>query len=153
MKRSDALAPLSRDHHQVLFVAMKLKRAEDLEPRDAALRLFASGEINHFEIEERVLLPAWLAKAPDGGERMARRVLDEHAALRSAARRLEGADVAVADLRELGILLERHVRYEERELFPAIERDLPADDLRAVGEELKLASRRVAEAQPGAEPG
>ena len=28
MKRSDELAPLSRDHHQALFVAMKLKRAE-----------------------------------------------------------------------------------------------------------------------------
>jgi len=137
MKRSDALAPLSRDHHQALFVAMKLKRAEDLEPRDAALDLFDSVERRHFFVEERILVPRWLATAPGEREDMARRVVDEHAALRSAALRLHDPDVTVADLRELGIILERHVRYEERELFPAIERDLSDDDLSALGEELK----------------
>jgi hemerythrin-like domain-containing protein len=153
MKRSDALAPLSRDHHQALFVAMKLKRAEDLEPREVALDLFDSVEREHFAIEERVLLPTWLAKAPDERSEMAKRVVDEHAALRSAAARIRDADVTIADLRELGIILERHVRYEERELFPAIEDDLTDDDLRALGEELLGAGERTPRVQPDADPG
>ncbi|MCB8969683.1 MAG: hemerythrin domain-containing protein [Solirubrobacterales bacterium] len=142
MKRSDALAPLSRDHHQALFTAMKLKRAEDLAERDRAIDFFALTEHAHMAVEEQVLLPGWLAKVPDGpgaAEQMARRVHDEHAALRLAAKRLESEEVTVDDLRELGIVLERHVRYEERELFPAIERDLSEEDLNALGEALERA--------------
>ena len=74
-----------------------------------------------------------------GRRGQARRVHDEHAALRLAAKRLESEEVTVDDLRELGIVLERHVRYEERELFPAIERDLSEEDLNALGEALERA--------------
>ncbi|MFN8151031.1 MAG: hemerythrin domain-containing protein [Solirubrobacterales bacterium] len=136
MKRSEALAPLSREHHQALFMAMKLKRAESLEPRDDAIAFFAA-ERSHFAAEEDILLPGWLAKAPAGGEAMARRVVDEHRALTVSAQRLHDDAVTAADLRELGTILERHVRYEERELFPAIERDLSDEDLRALGEALR----------------
>ena len=100
-----------------------------------------------------MLLPTWLAKAPDERSEMAKRVVDEHAALRSAAARIRDADVTIADLRELGIILERHVRYEERELFPAIEDDLTDDDLRALGEELLGAGERTPRVQPDADPG
>ena len=57
----------------------------------------------------------------------------DHVRIRAAARRLEQpGDPPVESLHELGTMLERHVRLEEREVFPLIEDALPpqaADDL------------------------
>ncbi len=132
---------------------MKLKRAEDLAERDAAIEFFASTEFTHMALEEQVLLPAWLEKAStDASEAMARRVVEEHQLLISSVERIRGGEVTVADLRELGIVLERHVRYEERELFPVIEADLSDDDLSALGEALKNGVRGSAD-QPDAGSG
>ena len=64
MKRSDELAPLSRDHHQALFVAMKLKRAE-ADGAEAFLGFIAAHGGDHFRIEEEILLPAWIASDPE----------------------------------------------------------------------------------------
>jgi hypothetical protein len=56
MKRSDALAPLSRDHHHALEVALRLRRATPESADDAATRFVAfwyeDGQ-RHFEIEEQ----------------------------------------------------------------------------------------------------
>ena len=50
--------------------------------------------------------------------------------------------MAVEELRELGELLERHVRFEERELFPVIEAGLDADAISRVGAEIAEAEGR-----------
>lgn len=138
MKRSDELAPLSRDHHQALFLAMKLKRATDWGPREDALAFFDEVENRHFELEEGVLLPSWLDGDPGADRALAQRVADEHLRIRLALRKLR-RDVPLGDLHELGELLEAHVRFEERELFPAIEAGLSADALRELGAELERA--------------
>lgn len=134
MKRSPALTPLSHDHHRALFVALQLKRAEDGSAFDA-FRGFLEGEGgDHFAIEETILLPGWLAAAADADRGAASRVLVEHLEMRAAGRRLGRGDPAVDELHALGDLLERHVRFEERELFPAIESGLDEaalDDLGA----------------------
>ncbi len=137
MKRDEALAPLSRQHHQVLYRAMRLKRTEDLSLRDDALSFFAE-EDRHFGVEERVLLPAWLAWASEGDHAMARRVAEEHLAIRIALRELS-AEAEPAALNRFGELLEAHVRFEERELFPRIEEDLSEAQLEELGAELERA--------------
>jgi hypothetical protein len=62
VKRSEALAPLSRDHHQGLFVAMQLKRAAP-DTREAAraafIEFFEIEGGRHFRAEEELLLPAF----------------------------------------------------------------------------------------------
>ena len=61
-------------------------------------------------------------------------MLTEHVDLRRRGQDLEaGADVAPEALRELGERLERHIRFEERELFPMIEAALPDDELERLG--------------------
>lgn len=144
MKRSAELKPLSHDHHQALFVAMQLKRAS---PEDSpfALQAFAdfvegTGD-RHFRIEEEILLPAWLADAGAGAEAagMAARVAAEHLEIRVRARRLSASGPAADELRELGALLERHVRFEERELFPLIEEALGEAAMRDLGLEIAAA--------------
>jgi hypothetical protein len=62
VNRSDALAPLSRQHHQGLFAALKLKRADAAgaaEARAAFVEFWEREGREHFRVEEEVLLPAY----------------------------------------------------------------------------------------------
>jgi hemerythrin-like domain-containing protein len=135
VKRSEELAPLSRDHHQGLFAALKLRRAAP-DARDVFLRFWVDGR-RHFAIEEELLLPALARHVPADHEAIVR-VLVEHVELRRRAADVE-ADEATASLTELGDLLHAHIRHEEDTLFPLIERTLPRDELVALGESIASA--------------
>jgi hemerythrin-like domain-containing protein len=81
----------------------------------------------HFRIEDEVLLPA-LRRVGAGS--LAARTEADHAFLRTtvvAARQGEGTAA-----RAFGERLSDHVRFEERELFPACEAALSADVLATV---------------------
>jgi hemerythrin-like domain-containing protein len=133
MRRSAALTPLSHDHHQALFLAFQLKRAADVTAL-ADFLAFIDGEGHaHFEAEETVLLPRWLAADPGADHAMGARVVAEHRELRATAERMRSATPQLADLHAAGELLEQHVRFEERELFPLIEAHLNAEDLQEIG--------------------
>jgi hemerythrin-like domain-containing protein len=141
MKRSDALAPLSRDHHVALEVALRLRRANADDVGLATARFadyWQRAGRRHFEIEEELLLPA----LPAGGQRWddaVARVLAEHADIRARAERLAATDVEPA--RALGELLQAHVRFEERTLFALLERGLPQVALAALGAAVERAER------------
>jgi hemerythrin-like domain-containing protein len=132
MKRSEALAALSRDHHKGLFAAMKLKRADDAgapAARSAFLDFWESDGRHHFQLEEEVLLPAW-ARHGAADDPAVVQVLVEHVDLRRRGADLAAADAPpLEDLHELGERLERHIRHEERVLFPMIEAALSEDEL------------------------
>jgi hypothetical protein len=71
------------------------------------------------------------------------RVLTEHVDLRRRGQDLETrSHPDPAALRELGDRLERHIRFEERELFPMIEAALPDDELSQLGAALVRAEAR-----------
>jgi len=132
MKRSEALAPLSRDHHRGLFVALQLKRADAgtaARAREAFLNFFEREGARHFRAEEEVLLPAY-ARHGEPDQPAVVRVLVEHVDLRRRAQDLAGGgEPDITELRELGERLEVHIRHEERVLFPMIEEALPRDEL------------------------
>lgn len=133
MQRSEELAPLSREHHQALALALRLRRCEEgdaAELRDAAAAFWVDEARAHFRAEEELVLPAAAQHvAPDDPDVV--RVLVEHVELR---RRFHDARTASADdLRALGTLLHDHVRHEERVLFPRIEAALTSDELAALG--------------------
>ena len=140
MKRSPELAALSRDHHQALEVALRLRRVSDetLESAVAHFQGFWSrqGE-QHFVIEERLLLPA----LPDDDAEWAeatRRVRAEHREIRAGAASLADAS-SVRAARGLGELLAAHVRFEERTLFPLVEQRLSHGALAELGHALVAA--------------
>jgi hypothetical protein len=133
MKRSDALAPLSRDHHVALEAALRLRRAarEDAEVAIERFRAFwlRSGA-RHFEIDETLILPA----LPPGDlewDAAAARMLAEHADVRARAQALDAEEIDA--VRELGERLAAHVRFEERVLFPLLEQRMGAAELAALG--------------------
>jgi hypothetical protein len=148
MKRDPALVSLSRDHHQALFVVQKLRRATTQtadEARTAVLAYWEGHGSAHFRLEDGVLLPAYAGHG-DSHHPLVAEVLCDHVAIRHGADVLaRGGAATVADLHELGVRLEQHVRLEERELFPLIESAMPPAQLAAVAAALELAEHAPAD--------
>lgn len=151
MKRSEALAILSRDHHQALFVASRITRADDATlaaERQRFLDYWTPDGARHFQLEEELLLPAYAAYG-DAHDPLVLQVLGDHVEIRSRAQRLERRPEADLDeLHELGRALSTHVRLEERQLFPQIEAAMPADELLALAQRLEHDGHEPAEPPP-----
>jgi hemerythrin-like domain-containing protein len=141
MKRAEALRPLSREHLAALLVAKKLREAGEVEAVSAAFLDFWRGDgKHHFRVEEEVLLPTWSAHA-EVDRAGVTRMLEEHLAIRRQALRLETGGLPLEELRELGTLLHDHVRFEERELFPAVEAALDEESLARLEAAIEVAER------------
>lgn len=124
MKRAEALRPLSREHLVALLTAKRVREAADLEQaRKTFLGFWEEDGRRHFRVEEEVLLPVWATHAEVDRDGVAR-MLEEHLAIRRDALRLAAGGLSLEQARELGTLLHDHVRFEERQLFPAVEADL-----------------------------
>ncbi|HET9163306.1 MAG TPA: hemerythrin domain-containing protein [Solirubrobacterales bacterium] len=129
MKRAEALQPLSRDHLKSLLAAKRLREATDAAAAAQDFLAFWESEgRHHFRVEEEVLLPGWALHCRVDRVAVAR-MLEEHLAIRRGALRAVAAEASIEELAELGQLLDDHVRFEERELFPMIEEALDPDDL------------------------
>jgi len=131
MRRSEALASLSRDHHHGLVVAQRLRRATGESAADAraAFLDFWHHDGNlHFRVEEEVLLPRVAARVAPTDDAVVR-VLTEHVEIRRRADALERSGPAVDAQHELGAMLHDHIRHEERVLFPRIEAALSDEEL------------------------
>jgi hemerythrin-like domain-containing protein len=134
VRRDQSLKTLSRDHHQALFAAQRLRRAGDADVEARALEFlefWRDRGRRHFRIEEDVLLPAY-ERFASASEEAVVRVLTDHVTIRRRAADLEQGERQLASLHELGTLLDEHVRHEERVLFPLIEQALPASELESL---------------------
>lgn len=138
VRRHSALVPLSHDHQHGLVVARRMARAgSESECRRAAddfVQFVEGGGSDHFREEEEIIFPL-LAAYLDEPSELLDRALVEHGRLRAAAVRfgwghgtVDGKAVAA-----VARLLEAHIRCEEREIFPLVERIVPGDVLTAVG--------------------
>lgn len=130
MQRSPALQPLSREHHAALKLAKACERAalaaDAPDVARACRRAMdaCAGELKaHFSVEERTLLPL-LDGTPD--QPLAGRALAEHGQLYALLDGLQQNDAET--LGRFGKCLAEHVRFEERELFPALENRLRGED-------------------------
>ncbi len=134
MKRRPELVPLSRDHNRALLLARRARQAargaSGLDVAECWNELRNAWEMDlatHFAAEERLLFPRLHAH---GHEELATGLQREHDAIRRTlthADRLDATRLGV-----LGEVLEHHVRVEEREAFPLLERILSATELSAI---------------------
>jgi hemerythrin-like domain-containing protein len=141
VKRSPALADLSRDHQHALAAALRLRRADETTVASAVehfLAFFAREGDHHFDVEEECLVPALLPGDAEWAEAVAR-MLAEHVVIREGAGALDGTADRVELARSLGQLLDAHVRFEERVLFDILERRLSPDRLRSLAAALQAA--------------
>ena len=136
IKRSVQLAPLSREHHNGLLFAWKIKQGMENNTPLEMLRSYSMWYWRHhikphFYQEEKILIPHMPADHP-----MAVRLKEEHDHIRELVLGLDEQ----ADKRSLQILcdlLNRHIRFEERELFGKKEKILSTEKLDEVHKELE----------------
>jgi hemerythrin-like domain-containing protein len=143
MKRSKELRPLSSEHHHALLVAFQLKKGiaghpeaagapKDLPGLLALARRFDELHRPHAKAEEE-LLGKWLTEADMARLRAEHEELGRHVEAARTARPVE----LRAHLSAYADLLERHVRWEERELLPYAEDHVDEATLAAIGGELE----------------
>jgi iron-sulfur cluster repair protein YtfE (RIC family) len=128
MKRHAALLQLSREHHAALVLTQRIAKAGDAAAisglMDRVQAIFRQELEPHFRREEAFLLP----RLETAGEAvLVHRTLAEHRELRDLASRIGEGDTSC--LKPFGVALNRHVRFEERELFVTAEAVLPAEGL------------------------
>lgn len=128
MNRDPRLRALSRDHHHALVLArfiaaIDLRDRLDQDVVTLVKERFEAEIVPHFHVEE-LLLRALEGRGVDD---LVKRTRDEHIRMTTLVAATTASDAS--PLRELSRLMTDHVRFEERELYPACEHRLPAEIL------------------------
>ncbi len=142
MKRHEALVPLSDEHHQGLIWSRRFRNVreeisadETQDLVDAFMPVWHS-EINpHFRKEEQILLPLFARTGVSLSDSILE-MLKQHVIIRRDVLLLQEAPAAGV-LNRLGSVLQDHIRLEEREVFPLIERESGDDLLARIGRALQ----------------
>jgi hemerythrin-like domain-containing protein len=145
--RHPSLIPLSQDHHHGRALALRCRKqalgqikpmgAEGLRERAKEFLVFYQAHlVPHFRAEEEALFPLLRSAAPES-EAMIDELVRDHEKIRQAIPQLQSGTSLAKLIFDLGDLLERHIRKEERELFPLFEQHVESRQAEAVGEEIK----------------
>jgi quercetin dioxygenase-like cupin family protein len=131
VRRHPALIELSHHHHHALAASRRLATAargtagERLDAARAFVAFFDGRGVAHFRNEEERVFPLLLADDTDPPPQLAQALM-EHARLHARAADIRtgvvAGDVEPELLDRTSMLLAAHVRLEERELFPLVER-------------------------------
>ena len=134
LHRVQALQPLSRQHHQGLMVSLLLskglKKSLTTKPmRDFILQFWQDDLLKHFEVEEQELVP--IATRYPTLEPLITRMLLEHQQILLLVNRInnEARVEQLETIKDFADKLEQHIRFEERELFEALQNNLSKEDL------------------------
>ncbi|MBO3098818.1 hemerythrin domain-containing protein [Gelidibacter pelagius] len=120
LKRHKALQPFSREHHHGLLLSWKIrsgfsKNIEIERIKTYADWFFENELIPHFELEEAHIFP--LLKADN---ELVKRALAEHRRLKRLFNDEKDIEKSLHKIEEE---LEQHIRFEERILFPEIQKN------------------------------
>ncbi|MBX3239450.1 MAG: hemerythrin domain-containing protein [Chitinophagaceae bacterium] len=129
MKRHESIVPLSRDHHFGLLCCWKIRQGIRKGVAPERIQNYARYFFNehlqpHFEEEESLLF----------------RYADDELCKRAIAEHRQIADIIEKnpdDLTGFADRLDTHIRFEERFLFPHLEKTLPEETLAVVGDQLR----------------
>lgn len=128
MKRHEALAPLSREHHGALILAQLIKRNAPaykglpttiIDKATYAILFYKDDLIKHFKKEEEMLKK--VVPVHPSIAKVADEIVNEHQLLKQLFLSIKDAADQEAVLNELGNELDAHIRKEERILFPLIQ--------------------------------
>ncbi len=141
------LQPLSRQHHQGLLVSLLLekglkKNASLKEMRDFILQFWEDELRLHFEKEELLFLPL-ADKYPQLTENLTQ-FNNEHQEIRMLIQKLnnEIRSEQLETIASFSNTLEKHIRFEERQLFNIIQETLPENELNNFESELNLITEK-----------
>jgi hemerythrin-like domain-containing protein len=141
MKRHEALAPLSREHHEALILSQLLKKdapiykglpTDDKGKVDYAIGLFTTKLKHHFAVEEKILAVAKFYH--DSIAELTIKIKEDHETLTIMFQDLATSKQQTIDMDLLGNFLQEHIRKEERVLFPLIQEHCDEDTLQQLKE-------------------
>jgi iron-sulfur cluster repair protein YtfE (RIC family) len=145
--RHPSLILLSHDHHHGLALALRCRKqalgqikpmgTEGLRERAKEFVAFYGAHlVPHFRAEEEVLFPLLRSVVP-ASEAMIDELVQDHGQIQQAIPQLESGTGLAKLIFDLGDLLERHIRKEERELFPLFGKHVESRQAEAIGEAIK----------------
>ncbi|MFD2550479.1 hemerythrin domain-containing protein [Bizionia sediminis] len=120
LKRHKALQPLSREHHFGLLLCWKIRMGIKNNIAVSRIATYASWFyqthlIPHFRIEETVIFPIL-----EANHKYIIKALEDHALIEHL---FKNPIISEDDLKAIEQALEQHIRFEERILFPEIQKN------------------------------
>ena len=137
MKRHESIVALSREHHFGLLFCWKirqgLKKQVQPERMEPYVKYFWENHLfRHFNEEENLLF----ASLKDS---LVEQAISDHKHIQQLVEEIILQKPVQADqLALLATAIDTHIRFEERTLFPHLEKELPEDKLVALGNQLQL---------------
>lgn len=118
IKRHEALQPVSREHHFGLLLGWKIQKAasKNVAPERVFEYLkfaFETELLPHFQLEEKAVFPVLGEQDP-----LVKQALDEHQKIEALITKGEKSNEILEEIR---VLLNEHIRFEERVLFQKIQ--------------------------------
>ncbi|MGZ3852846.1 MAG: hemerythrin domain-containing protein [Flavisolibacter sp.] len=143
IKRSKQLTPLSKDHHDGLLFAWKikqgLKNGADIRLIAEYVQWFWKNHLaEHFREEEQILAP----HLPHDNDLLLQ-MLEEHQEIEAMVHINENIPDATL-LEGLAQAIDDHIRFEERQLFPYVEKVVSEEELNAIYEQLPKEKKECA---------
>ncbi|MEO7121389.1 MAG: hemerythrin domain-containing protein [Ginsengibacter sp.] len=136
IKRNENILRLSKEHHFSLLFCWKIKQGlnseTDTERIINYIRYFSVNFLlPHFREEEFFLFPALNDEKVD-------KAIEQHKQINNLIATLALVDNTSSRkvLQRIAELVDEHVRYEERDLFPHMERELTNEQLESIGKKL-----------------
>jgi len=137
MKRHSALINLSREHHAALILAQILKKdgpnfkdlpTDDEGKRNYTISFYKTDLAKHFQFEEEILFP-FVNKQSDLLKEQTVQLISEHKKLKRLIQKLSTPGDVETMLDRIGMLLEKHIRFEERVYFQKVQEIFPDNEL------------------------
>lgn len=128
IKRSEALKALSKDHHFNLLFIWKIRQGLKLNVDLLRIKNFIAHFFNeqiqhHFSVEEKYLFCLMPVDEP-----LRLRAEQEHSAIKNSVAEI-AAEISENKITAFANLLENHIRFEERTLFPFMEKNVSYEKL------------------------
>ncbi len=144
MKRHKSLILISHDHYHGLQLAQLIKKnapelknlPSDIEgKKDYTINFYENDLLHHFYLEENIILPAVKGKDEEI-DKLFDEIIKEHKEIEKLVESLREKSNIGNKLDKLGILLQEHIRKEERVLFEKIQQVLSEGEMAELEEEL-----------------
>ena len=134
--KNNALALLEKDHREVETMFSEYEKIEDDSQKSALAEKICLALKVHTQMEEELLYP--MAREETGEEDLVAEAMVEHNTAKQLIREIEGSkssdQMYDARVKVLSEYVKHHVKEEEKQLFPAIEK--AGVDLDGLGEKL-----------------
>lgn len=144
MKRNENLKTLSWEHHDGLVAAFRLIQGLKNKVDTAILsgyiiHIWEKALLHHFWQEEQ-MIPEQIENLPAGKELLGKMMAD-HRVFDLLIAKIKDDPQSLPHVKEFAELLNQHIHFEERELFPFLEKTVTADKLVEIGTFLDVQHR------------